>query len=124
MSVTPGTGGHRPRETREPGEAFICRPVQARVGFSKRDYFELVSVWVFEELDVNPSAPDPCVVAAGERQPTRVKVNVRPVCQLMSARPAQYQGGRAGVPLGSARIAVLVQAGIKHKYNVNDFTLY
>lgn len=108
MSLTPGTGGHRPRKTREPGETIICRPVQGRVGPSKCDYFELVSVWVFEELDINPSAPDPCVVAAVERQPTRVKVNVRPVCQLMSASPAQYQGSGAAVPLGTTRISMLV----------------
>lgn len=79
MSGTSRAGSYRPGEPREPGEAFICRPVPLNVGFFEGYYFELVSMGVLKELDVNPSATDHCVVAAGERQPAGNVVNVRTV---------------------------------------------
>lgn len=93
MSFTPGTGGHGPRETREPGEVFICRPVLNHIGFSERDHLELVSVGVFKELNVNPAAADRGVVSAGQSQAAGHREDVRPVRQLVSARPAQDQAG-------------------------------
>lgn len=122
MSFTPRTGGHRPREPREPGEVFISRPVLGNVSFSERNHLKLVSVGVFEKLDGNPPAFAQRVVAAGERQPAGDEVDVRPVRQLVSARPAQYQGGGAGPPLlrhGSTRLTGLVCGGIKQKYKGN-----
>lgn len=115
MSFTSWTGGHRPCEPREPGEAFICRPVLGSVSFSERNHFKLVSVWVFEKLDVNPSAPDQRVVAAGQRQSAGEKVNIRPLRQLVPAHPAQNQGGGAPSPLlrhGSTCLTGLVQTRI------------
>lgn len=123
MSFTPRTGGHGPREPGEPGEVFISRPVQRNVRFSERDHLKLVSVGVLQELDVNPSAPDRRVVAAGQRQSAGDEVHVRPGGQLVSARPAQNQGGGAGAPLlgrGSTRLTGPVCSGVKqeHKGNV------
>lgn len=89
MSSTPGTGGHGPREAREPGEVFVCRPVLGNGRFSESNDLELVSVRVFEKLDVNASASDQRVVAAGERHSAGDEVDVRPDRQLVSARPAQ-----------------------------------
>lgn len=77
MSATARAGCYRPGEPREPGEAFICRPVLRNVGFSESYDFELVSVGVFEELHVDPSAPDHGVVAAGQSQAAGDEVNVR-----------------------------------------------
>lgn len=96
MSITPRTGGHRPREPREPREVFICRPVLGNVRFSECYHLKLVSVGVFEKLDVNPSAPKKRAVAAGERKPAGNEVYVCSDRQLVSARPAQYQGVSAG----------------------------
>lgn len=79
MSVTSRAGSYRPGEPREPGEAFICRPVLLNVGFSESYNFKLVSMGVFKELDVNPSATDHCVVAADESQSAGNEVNVRAV---------------------------------------------
>lgn len=79
MSVASRAGSYHPGESREPGEAFICRPVLLNVGFFESYYFELVSMGVLKELDINPSATDHCVVAAGERQPAGDVVNVRTV---------------------------------------------
>lgn len=79
MSVTSRAGRYCPGEPREPGEAFICRPVLLNVGFFESYYFELVSMGVLKELNVNPSATDHCVVAAGERQSAGNVVNVRTV---------------------------------------------
>lgn len=76
MSVTPRAGGYRPGEAREPGKTLICRPVLRNVGFSERYHFELVPVGVFKELDVNSSATDHRVVAAGKRQPAGNEANV------------------------------------------------
>lgn len=89
MCSTPGTGGHGPREAREPGEVFVCRPVLGNVCFSESSDLELVAVGVFEKLDVNPPASDQRVVAAGERQSAGDEVDVRPDRQLVSARSAQ-----------------------------------
>lgn len=119
MSFTPRTGGHRPWEPGEPGEVSICRPVLGNVSFSERYHLKLVSLGVFEQLDVNPSAPDKRVVAAGERQPAGDEVDVRPERQLVSARPAQDQGGGAGPPLlrlGCTRLTGPVCSGIKQEY--------
>lgn len=79
MSFTARAGCYRPGEPREPGEAFVSRPVLRNVGFSESYNFELVSVGVFKELDINPSAPDYCVVAAGESQSAGNEVDVRAV---------------------------------------------
>ena len=120
MSLTPGTGGHRPRVPGEPGEVFICRPVLCNVRFPERNHLKPVSVGVFKQLDVNPPTPDRRVVAAGECQPAGDEVDVRTDRQLMSASPAQYQGGgggAAGAPLlrgGSARLT-----GLKQQYKGN-----
>lgn len=119
MSFTPRTCGHCPREAREPGEVFICRPVLGNVRFSKRNDLELVPVGVFEKLDVNPSASDQRVVAAGERQSAGDEVDIRPDRQLVSARPAQYQGVGAASPCllrrGSTGLTGLVCSGIKEE---------
>ncbi len=119
MSFTPRTGGHRPREPREPGEVFIRRPVLGNVRLPERDHLKPVSVGVFEQLDVNPSAPDQRVVAAGERQPAGDEVDVRPERQLVPARPAQDQGGGAGLPLlrlGGTRLTGPVCSGMKQQH--------
>lgn len=109
MTVTPWTGGHRPRETREPGEATVCRPVQPRIGPLKRDHLELVPVRVFQQLDVNPAPSELRAVAAAEREPTRVEPDVRAARQLVPAGATQYQGGCwAAVPLGRTRVDVHV----------------
>lgn len=111
MSLTAWTGGHRPREARKPGEVFISRPVLGNISLSECDHLKLVSVGVFEKLDVDPPAPDQRVVAAGERQPAVNEVNVAPGRQLVSARPAQNEAGGAGAPLlrhGSTRLTGLL----------------
>lgn len=99
MSITPGTGGHGPREPGEPGEVFVRRPVLGNVRPPERDHLEPVSVGVLQELHVNPSAPDQRVVAAGERQPAGDEADVGAERQLVSARPAQNEGVGAGPPL-------------------------
>lgn len=123
MSLTPRTSGHRPCEPREPGEVFICRPVLGNVRFPEGNHLKLVSVGVFEKLDVNPSAPDRRVVAAGERQLAGDEVDVRADRQLVPARPAQYQGGgAAGRPLlrrSSTPLNWLVRGGIKQQHKGN-----
>lgn len=119
MSVTSRTGGHRPREPREPGEVSISRPVLGNISFPERNHLKLVSVGVFEKLDVNPSASDRRVVAAVERKSTGNEVNIRPGCQLVSARPAQYQCGRAGSRHIGTRLTGLVCSGIKQEYKRN-----
>lgn len=122
MSFTPRTGGHSPREPGEPGKVLIGRPVLGNVSFSERDLLKLVSMGVFEKLNVNPSAPDQCVVPAGERQSAVNVVDVRPERQLVSTRPAQYQSGGAGVPLlrhGNTRLTGLVCSGIKQENKGN-----
>lgn len=98
MSFTPRAGRHGPRKPREPGEVLIGRPVLGDVRFSEGDHLKLVSVGVFEQLDVNPSAADQRVIAAGEREAAVHGPDVRPEGELMSARPAQYEG--VGAPLG------------------------
>ena len=88
MSFTPGAGSYGPGESREPREVSICWPVLGNVSFSKRDHLKLVSVGIFEKLNINPSATDQRVVAAGERQPAGKEVDVGPERQLVSTGPA------------------------------------
>lgn len=88
MSFTPGAGSYGPGEPREPGEVSVCRPVLGYICVSERDHLKLVSVGVFEELDVDPSPADRRVVAAGKCKRAGNKDNVRPEGQVVSARPA------------------------------------
>ncbi|KAF3851447.1 hypothetical protein F7725_013219 [Dissostichus mawsoni] len=87
----------------------------------------MVSVGVFKKLDVNPSAPDRRIVADGERHPALNIVDVRPVRELVSARPAQYQGcggAAAGAPFllsgSSTRLTGLVCSRINQKMKTRD----
>lgn len=118
MSFTPWAGRHGPRKPREPGEVLIGRPVLGNVRFSEGDHLKLVSVGVFKELDVNPSAADQRVVAAGQREAAGHEPDVCPKGELMSACPAQYEGVGAGAPLGpGTRLNRPIYSGIKDEHN-------
>lgn len=76
VSSAPRTSGNCPGVAGEPGEMLLCWPVFPHVCLLERYDFELITLWIFKQLNRDPFLPDDRVISMGERKATVYKVGV------------------------------------------------
>lgn len=117
VSSAPRASGNCPGVAGEPGKMFFCWPVFPDVCFLESYDFELITLWIFKQLNGDPFIPNDCVISMGERKATVYEVGIYFERNFVSTGSTQEQVTTAGG--GATRMAVFntqrYQEKLKHK---------